>query len=78
MIKVCPIASGSNGNCTYISDGKVNIQDVILLAQYCASWDEAMANAYHEAIDANGDGKTNVQDVILLSQFCANWDVELA
>lgn len=25
MIKVCPIASGSNGNCTYISDGKVNI-----------------------------------------------------
>ncbi len=25
MIKVCPIASGSNGNSTYISDGKVNI-----------------------------------------------------
>lgn len=25
MLKVCPIASGSNGNCTYISDGKVNI-----------------------------------------------------
>ncbi len=25
MIKVCSIASGSNGNCTYISDGKVNI-----------------------------------------------------
>lgn len=25
MIKVCPIASGSNGNCTYISDGKTNI-----------------------------------------------------
>lgn len=25
MLKICPIASGSNGNCTYISDGKVNI-----------------------------------------------------
>ncbi len=25
MIKLCPLASGSNGNCTYISDGKVNI-----------------------------------------------------
>lgn len=25
MLKVCPLASGSNGNCTYISDGKVNI-----------------------------------------------------
>ncbi len=25
MLKVCPLASGSNGNCTYISDGKVHI-----------------------------------------------------
>ena len=25
MIKLCPLASGSNGNCTYISDGNVNI-----------------------------------------------------
>ena len=25
MLKVCPLASGSNGNCTYISDGKTNI-----------------------------------------------------
>lgn len=25
MLKVCPLASGSNGNCTYISDGNVNI-----------------------------------------------------
>ncbi len=25
MLKVCPLASGSNGNCTFISDGKTNI-----------------------------------------------------
>ena len=25
MLKICPLASGSNGNCTYISDGKTNI-----------------------------------------------------
>ncbi len=25
MLKVCPLASGSNGNCTYISDGKTHI-----------------------------------------------------
>lgn len=25
MLKICPLASGSNGNCTYISDGNTNI-----------------------------------------------------
>ena len=58
-------------------DEKVNIQDVILLAQYCAGWDSAKEKAVEEALDTNGDGKINVQDVILLAQYCANWGVTL-
>ncbi len=53
-------------------DGNVNVQDIILLAQYCANWDSAKEKAVEEALDTNGDGNVNIQDVILLAQYCAN------
>ena len=58
-------------------DTRVNIQDVILLAQYCAGWDSAKEKANIKAADVNGDTRVNIQDVILLAQFCAGWDVTL-
>ena len=58
-------------------DTRVNIQDVILLAQYCAGWDSAKEKANIKAADVNGDTRVNLQDVILLAQFCAGWDVTL-
>ncbi len=59
------------------SDTKVNIQDVILLAQYCAGWESAKQEANVDALDTNGDGNINISDVLLLAQYCADWDVTL-
>lgn len=58
-------------------DGNINVQDVILLAQYCAGWNSAKERAVEEAIDTNGDGNVNVSDVVLLAKFCTGWDVTL-
>ena len=58
-------------------DTRVNIQDVILLAQYCAGWDSAKETAVLSASDTNGDTRVNIQDVILLAQYCAGWGVTL-
>ena len=58
-------------------DERVNIQDVILLAQYCAGWDSAKEKANLLAADVTADGRVNIQDVILLAQFCAGWNVTL-
>lgn len=59
------------------NDTKINIQDVILLAQYCADWESAKQKANIAALDTNGDGSINTSDVILLAQYCAGWDVTL-
>jgi len=70
IMKVC--AKGdSNG------DDSINIQDVVLLAQYCADWEEALNTAEAEALDVNGDGRVDVLDVVLLARHCAGWDVTL-
>ena len=65
------------------SDGKINIQDVILLAQYVAKWPSAVEKANVAAANTNGDfdadgkPKINIQDVILLAQHIAWKDVPL-
>ncbi|MGN1047017.1 MAG: InlB B-repeat-containing protein [Eubacteriales bacterium] len=55
-------------------DGRINIKDAILLAQYLASWGVEVdtVNA-----DCNGDGNIDIRDAVLLSQYLAGWDVEL-
>lgn len=58
-------------------DNKVNVQDVILLSQYCAGWSSAIETINLDAVDTNADGRVNIQDVILLAQYCAGWDVTL-
>ena len=58
-------------------DEKINVQDVILLAQYCAGWESAKRNAYLDALDTDADGNVDVKDVILLGQFCAGRQVSL-
>ena len=59
------------------NDGKINVQDVILLAQYCAGWESAKDIIEIYSSDCNGDGITNIRDVILLAQYCAGWEVNL-
>ncbi len=58
-------------------DEEISIQDVVLLAQYCAKWESAIEKTVVEAADANGDGDVSIQDVVLLAQYCARWDVTL-
>ena len=58
-------------------DSRINIQDVILLAQYCAGWQSAKDMTNENAADCNGDSRVNIQDVILLAQYCAGWKVTL-
>lgn len=58
-------------------DEKINVQDVILLAQYCAGWESAKRNAYIDALDTDADGYVDVKDVVLLGQFCAGIQVSL-
>ena len=53
-------------------DGEINLQDVALLSQYCASW--ANIACSEVALDINGDGEVNLQDVALLAQYIAAWD----
>ncbi len=55
-------------------DEKVDIQDLVRLAQFLASW---QVTTVKEASDCNGDAQVNIQDLVRLAQFLANWDVEL-
>ena len=55
-------------------DGKVNVKDITLLAQYLAEWDVSIDS---NAADVNADGKINVKDITLLAQYLAEWDVVL-
>ena len=71
-LKISDVKAGDVNN-----DSKVNIQDVILLAQYCAGWESAKENTNIVAADTNGDSKVNIQDVVRLAQYCAGWDVTI-
>lgn len=64
------IAIGGDSN----NDGKIDIKDAVLLAQYLAEWTVTINKT---AADCNGDGKVDIKDAVLLAQYIAEWDVEL-
>ena len=49
-------------------DGKINLDDVVVLAQYVAEWDIECNEA---ALDTNGDGTVNLDDIVHLAQYVA-------
>ena len=53
-------------------DGKLNNKDALMLMQYFAGWDVAVAEYKR---DVNRDGKQNNKDFLMLMQFLAGWDV---
>lgn len=55
-------------------DDKIDIKDIVLLAQYYAGWD---VDINIPAMDINGDGETNIKDLVMLAQYLAGWDVKL-
>lgn len=55
----------------------VNLNDVVLLAQYVANWENLSLN--EAALDVNGDGKISLSDVVYLAQYVAEWEgIELS
>ena len=56
-------------------DEKVNLKDLIAIAQYAANWENLVVNEH--ALDVNGDGVVNLNDVNHLARYLAGWDVEI-
>lgn len=63
------------GNVDGDEDDKVDLNDVVALAQVVAGWEDVAHNP--EALDINGDGNVDLNDVVHLAQYVAGWDVEL-
>lgn len=55
-------------------DGKVDIKDVVLFAQYLANWNVDIGM---EEADCNKDEKVDIKDIVLIAQYLAGWKVEL-
>ena len=73
--------TGSNFTKKYISDkgdvnsdGEIDINDAVLLAQFLAEW-PVTVDEY--AADCNADGSVSIDDAVLLAQFLAEWPVTL-
>ncbi len=56
-------------------DGKVQMPDLVMLAQYFAGWSMYIPDI--AAADVNSDGELDVRDVVLLAQYLAGWEVTL-
>lgn len=54
-------------------DAKINLKDLVTIAQYMADWDNLSINSL--ALDMNGDGKVNLEDVNVFARRLAGWDV---
>lgn len=58
-------------------DGNVDLNDVVILAQYVAKWDGL--EYVTAALDTTGDGEVNLNDIVHLAQYVAQWEnVELS
>lgn len=51
-------------------NGNIDLQDVVVLAQYVAGWS---VNCNEDALNVNGAGGIDLQDVVLLAQYIAGW-----
>lgn len=67
--------NASAGNVNGDADGKVDLDDVVALAQIVAGWQNVQQD--ENALDVNGDGDVTLDDVVLLAQYVAGWDVEI-
>lgn len=57
------------------NNGETDLNDVVVLSQVVAGWQNVAYNA--AALDINGDGNIDLSDVVLLAQYVAGWDVIL-
>lgn len=55
------------------NDGAVNLNDLVVLAQYVANWSVTVNESVS---DVNGSGVIDLSDVTLLAQYLAGWDVK--
>ena len=65
------------GDCD--GNGKVDLNDVVLLSKYLANYDyESKMSSVEisEGADANADGSINLNDLILLRRYLANYDYQ--
>ena len=60
-------------------DGKVDIQDVLMLRKYLADYNYHTGNSSVEistATDVTGDAKVNIHDLLMLRQYIANYNYD--
>lgn len=70
----------SNGSVGFLpgdidANGKVELLDIVVLAQYVAKWD---VDCVEKALDPNGDLVSDLTDVTHLAQYVAEWNVSLS
>ena len=58
------------------SGAEPDLDDVVVLAQIVAGWQNVDHN--EAALDVNSDGDTTLDDVVLLAQFVAGWGVTIS
>ena len=57
-------------------DGKVNIADIVKIADYTLSG--GILNNYEmKAVDITGDGKVNIADIVKLADYTSNKTIEI-
>ena len=56
------------------NDGKIDVKDAVLLAQFLAGWDVSID---FNSADCNADGELSIKDAVLLAQYLAGWNVTL-
>lgn len=72
VAKCVPATATENYSPDMNSDGVINLNDVVVLAQKVAGWNVEINES---VTDVNGDNTVNLSDVVLLAQYVAGWDV---
>ena len=72
-------ASGKLVHGDVSGDGKVDIQDVLMLRKYLADYNYHTGNSsvkVSTATDVTGDAKVNIHDLLMLRQYIANYNYD--